>query len=114
MSTKHIGYETGRTEIGDIDRAETFGRLIGITRPILAFYCSDLYHDARWIHDNVTGPDVTFYFGVRESGTSIGFDHALVKAYNVAVRQDWVSTVSLPGRLVGRWRRATVSRGRFK
>jgi hypothetical protein len=85
MSTKHIGYETGRTEIGDIDRAETFGRLIGITRPILAFYCSDLYHDARWIHDNVTGPDVTFYFGVRESGTSIGFDHALVKAYNVAV-----------------------------
>lgn len=84
-TTVRLGYETGNTTINESARAGVFARLVGITRPILAHYTSDLYHDARWIAEHVTGDDFTFYYGVRETGTSIGTDESDVSSHNLAI-----------------------------
>jgi hypothetical protein len=86
MSTRRIGYETGRTEISETGtHAAVFAELVTLSRPIVSHYLSDLYHDALWLSRNLTGSDTTFYYGLRETGTSIGFDADLVGAHNVAL-----------------------------
>ncbi len=58
-------------------RAHVFGALVQLASSIVQCYHSDLYHDAAWLSEHLTGP-MSFYFGVRTSGTHIGTDHALI------------------------------------
>lgn len=52
-------------------RALLFGAMVDRAFPVVQQYRSDLFHDARWIAENVTGP-TTFDYVVRESGTNLG------------------------------------------
>ena len=52
-------------------RAMVFGHLVDLTDNVVKRYRSDLYHDARWLRDYFAEA-ITFYFAVREAGTSIG------------------------------------------
>ena len=70
-------------DVDSTERSGIFGELVGMAAPDIKAYRGDLYHDARWIAEHV--PDripartaFVFYFGWRESGTSIGTDlHAV-------------------------------------
>jgi hypothetical protein len=83
MSKRCLNYISGNPTINESARASVFGELVKLTRPLLSAYTSDLYHDAHWLAGNVIGNDVTFYFGVRESGTSIGLNADLVAKINL-------------------------------
>ena len=47
-------------------------------------YLGDLIHDGAWIQRHMPKPGnmLSFYWGVRDSGTSIGTDPSHVKPYN--------------------------------
>jgi hypothetical protein len=69
--------ESEQASLWESIRAILFGYLVELAREVVKHYASDLYHDARWIHENVTG-ETTFYFATRDAGTSIGTDVKLV------------------------------------
>lgn len=75
-------YETGATEIKSSARALAFGMLAELAVPYVKRYMSDLYHDVHWVSDFLIGSDVTFFYGVRESGTSIGLDESAIVEFN--------------------------------
>lgn len=85
-----MGYETGLLEINDGLRARVFGELVRIAGTVMEAYQSDLWHDAAWIRENVTGPESTFYWSVNASGTSIGVEPGVgwvrERRYRVTVR----------------------------
>jgi len=64
-------------EQGDAIRAALFGELVKVGHDVVKHYHSDIYHDATWVQEYVDGP-MTFYYAVRDTGTSIGTDLALV------------------------------------
>jgi hypothetical protein len=51
-------------------RALLFGHMVKLAVPVVQHYHSDLYHDARWLEENVSGP-TEFDWLVRPSGTNI-------------------------------------------
>jgi hypothetical protein len=55
-------------------RAAIFGRLVRLAKGTLEQYHSDLYHDALWINEHVTGRLAVFFFSYNEGGTTIGTD----------------------------------------
>jgi hypothetical protein len=65
-------------QINDSVRALLFGELLKRAQPI-EHYPSDLYHDAHWIAEHVTGA-MTFYWAARTWGSDIGTDRDLVAA----------------------------------
>ena len=71
-----LRYDTWK-EGGDPIRAELFGHLLIIGQDVVKHYRSDFFRDAQWILENVNGP-MTFYYAVRDCGTSIGTDRELV------------------------------------
>lgn len=60
----------GWCEFNDSVRALLFGHMVKLAKPIVQEYQSDLYHDAMWLAENVTGAR-TFEWLVRPSGTNI-------------------------------------------
>jgi hypothetical protein len=86
-------------------RAALFGVLVTLAAPHVKHYQSDLYHDARWLRENIDGPK-EFFYAVADTGTEIGTDETLVRqirpiAWHVALtRTDngrWdVTTTRLP------------------
>lgn len=48
-----------------------FGHMVTLASPVVKEYHSDLYHDARWLDENVDGPMIVDYL-VRTSGTNLG------------------------------------------
>lgn len=52
-------------------RAKVFGHLVELSRDRVKFYQSDLFHDAIWLKEEMTGP-MSFEWIARESGTHIG------------------------------------------
>lgn len=64
-------------EINTSVKAILFGELVSLAAPIQEHYQSDLYHDALWVNEFVTGP-CTFWFSVGPWGTSIDNSEALV------------------------------------
>lgn len=80
--------------------ADLFGHLVeAATSHGLMTFVSDLYHDASWIRENLTNDlrSLTFAFGVRASGTSIGHldDEASIIYHN---RVTWRFTIALDER----------------
>jgi hypothetical protein len=52
-------------------RAMVFGKMVELAKDRIKFYQSDLYHDAIWLLNTLTGP-LQFDWIARESGTFIG------------------------------------------
>ena len=52
-------------------RALTFGVMVELSDGVIQHYQSDLYHDAKWLEQNLVGP-MSFEWVARESGTFIG------------------------------------------
>ena len=67
-------------------RAAAFGVLVRLACPKLEHYQSDLYHDAHYV-DRVVTPDtltagrVSFHYGVRDTGTTVGSTVDAVKPH---------------------------------
>lgn len=62
-----------------------FGALVKLAAPVVMEYHGDLFHDASFIRDEITGP-CTFYFAVRASGTHITFDGGFMRSVAAANR----------------------------
>lgn len=82
----------GETDMDSI-RARISGELVQMAIPVLKSYFSDFYRDVQWLMKYVTEPiDTVFFFGVSDTGTSIGDDLPLVRqgndtTYRVIVRR---------------------------
>lgn len=63
----------------DSIRAALFGKLLDLAFPIVEHYRGDIFRDALWIDRHVNGP-CRFFYGVRDTGTSIGFSQRDVAA----------------------------------
>lgn len=97
---------------GDFDGSalhqRIFGHLVVLATPVVKEYHSDLFHDALWIKETVTGP-TSFLFLVRHSGTHLGRSAALMfesvhydaVLYNIDLsvdeRKRWTLTIDLLG-----------------
>lgn len=60
-----------------------FGHLVRLAAPVVTEYHSDLYRDAQWLPENVTG-EVELDYVVRPSGTHLGVvgdDWNMARAY---------------------------------
>lgn len=88
--------------------SQLFGQMVVLAQPVIAHYHGDLYNDAMWIHKHLPAqlPQggwpipadqdhsvFIFYYGVRDTGTSIGTDLDLVSynnpnVYMFTVRRD--------------------------
>lgn len=93
QSTKslRLGYTSHKVDLDDSDCARVFGELLRLAEGNVKAYTSDLYHDAMWLRENVAGkPGTSFYYGVRESGTSLAWSVFTVRASCPAV---WRVTV---------------------
>jgi hypothetical protein len=67
----------------DTIRAALFGAMLD-RAGVVERYRSDLYRDALWVNQYVTGP-ITFYFVVRQWGTHIGTDADCMRATHTAM-----------------------------
>jgi len=86
-----LGYESYKVDLSESDSPKVFGELLKLASGIVKAYGSDLFHDAVWLYRNVPGtPGVAFYYGVRESGTSLSRDLGDVAPFNASV---WRVTV---------------------
>ena len=89
----------GDKVINESTRALLFGALVGLTKGVVEFYDSDLYHDAVWIGEYVNGP-IDFYFGCDQTGTAIGTDSSLVRYSRANV---WAVELKIEGRYSDVW-----------
>lgn len=87
-----LGYESYKVELSESDCARAFGELLQLAEGTVKHFTSDLYHDAMWLHENLPGKHGTeFYYGVRESGTSIGWSRFVAQelsdvSWHVSIR----------------------------
>jgi hypothetical protein len=71
-------------------RAKVFGYLFGYAENVVKGHRGDLFHDTVWLTEFLTGDAIeaeggfTFFYGVRETGTGIGDDRALIHNWNTA------------------------------
>lgn len=56
-----------------------FGEMVKRAVPVVNFYHGDLFHDAEWLREHVTG-ECSFWWMVRHSGTNLG-ESALVQEH---------------------------------
>jgi hypothetical protein len=80
-----IFIRSGEGQINDSILSGIFREMFRRAVPVVKFYEGDLFHDALWIKANIAGPSEDrqgFYYGVRDTGTSIGFDESLVSYSN--------------------------------
>lgn len=66
---------------GLVRKSAIFGQLVTFAIPHVQHYVGDLFHDATWLNEHIprldpNDPHATFefYFGWRDTGTSIGTD----------------------------------------
>lgn len=85
-----IGDEESATPTTSV-KALLFGQLMDLAAPFVKHYRSDFYHDAHWLDTYFTGA-ISFYYGVRESGTAIGTSKVLAghcdRVYEVTITRD--------------------------
>lgn len=74
------------TEVSQ-SRAASFGELVKLAIPHIKHYHSDLFHDAVWLENNMSGESFAFYWSVSDTGTSIGTEPIGLRehAYRVTV-----------------------------
>lgn len=81
MTMEHLLYDSAAKGV-DVATAQVFGRLLNLGVPLLTHFHSDLYHDALWLQEHLTGTECTFFYGVRQTGTLVGFSLEYVKPYS--------------------------------
>lgn len=91
--TLSYGYE------GQVPKSGLFEALLNQTLPVVKHYRCDYYHDAMWISHHVPrvleeGESFTFYYGARETGTSIQSDLKLSKEFLKYNTRAWTVTVT--------------------
>lgn len=59
--------------------AALFGHMVKLTRPVTQNFVSDLYHDAHWLDEFITG-ETEFHWMARLNGTNIG-ESAIVQEH---------------------------------
>lgn len=78
-----VGYSTDDRFIQECVLSRVFGHLVTLAAPVVQHYHSDLYQDAGWIKQHVTGP-CEMDFVVRTYGTHLGMvgsDRSMAAAY---------------------------------
>lgn len=73
VQTHTLSYVTGATTVDD-SKAATFGHMVRLAAPIMRAFQGDLFYDAQWLNDVMTGQSFTFVFAVDQSGTEIGHE----------------------------------------
>lgn len=72
VTTDHIVGQWGTfEELKGSILPRMFGHMVVLATPVVREYHGDLYHDATWLRENVTGP-LEFSYMVRTSGTNLG------------------------------------------
>lgn len=71
VERKLVRYDSTATDIRD-GLSAAFGCMVELAAPVVTSHLGDLYHDARWLHENAAGPTFTFLWSVNDTGTSIG------------------------------------------
>lgn len=71
-------------------RSLVFGELVKIAAPVMVTFHSDLFHDATWLQEHMTGREFEFYWSVNHSGTSIGTDRAGARREHVFHVRVWI------------------------
>lgn len=77
-----------RGDVKDVSvlASAVFGEMIKLSAPIVAHYHGDLYHDAMWLSEFLTGQRLDFAWSFDGNGTNIGTDESLVLRRRVWVR----------------------------
>jgi hypothetical protein len=70
-ATHILRYDTCLTDMRDV-ASEVFGHMVQLARPVMVAYHSDLYHDALWLDQNLSGAEYTFFWSFNDTGTIIG------------------------------------------
>lgn len=78
MEERHLMTSSYWDDIASSVKAKTFGVLVELADEQIKHYKSDLFHDARWLDENITG-FLQFEWVVRECGTHIGNDASVVR-----------------------------------
>lgn len=84
-------------------KAGVFGQLVRRADGIVKHFRGDLFHDAQWLEENLTLESLDgfkFVFGVRGSGTMIGFPD-FEEALLLYSEQVW--TCQIENERLGRW-----------
>lgn len=71
IDERTLVYASRWEEAESLVKSTTFGVLVELSEGVIKNYRSDLFHDAKWIEENVTGPR-QFDWVVRTSGTFLG------------------------------------------
>lgn len=71
VDTWSFGWCTDWTEAQHYVLQRIFGSLVRIAAPVVQEFHGDLFHDAEWLRQHLTGP-MEFWFCARTSGTHIG------------------------------------------
>lgn len=103
-----LGYDNQAKGVQDV-RPKVFGELVKLATPHLKGFHSDLYHDAIWLQERMTGDAFTFYYTFNNSGTDIADSaEVLMRAYKykfvveykdnkfMLTREDLTETSTLP------------------
>lgn len=85
--THLVGWTHSPIDGGVPQRA--FAELLKIAIPVVKDYHSDIFHDAVWLHDNVTDDStLTFVYVVRENGTHLTLDASWSRAVVESFQND--------------------------
>ncbi len=64
-----------------IARGKVFGELVKLAIGRLNDYHSDLYHDATWLQEYMSGDRFEFFWSVDATGTTIGTEPIALREY---------------------------------
>lgn len=84
LPTREDGRPDGqflRNDLTSLEQAPqfVFGKLADLSAPVLIAYRSDLYHDALWLQEHMTGQVLSFFYSFNQTGTYIGEDESLAR-----------------------------------
>lgn len=86
VSSHYLVYGGQWDDIKQTIKAKTFEKMLGLAKERVNHYQSDLWHDALWINEYITGA-CSFDWVARESGTFIGMSASQCKL------EDWEKAV---------------------
>jgi hypothetical protein len=91
MTRTTAAIRTSGNTAADVDsmRAQLFGALVERAAPLVEHYHSDLFRDAQWLMEHLSGP-LVFWFGADVCGTAIGTDRSLIR---MSRRNSWLVVV---------------------
>jgi hypothetical protein len=68
-----LRYDNTMTDLSAV-ASIVFGHMVDLVHPVLSAYRSDLFHDAVFLNEKLTGTEFTFFYAFDGSGTDIAVD----------------------------------------